>query len=584
MAALGARLDAHARADGVGVGLRARHYRDFLEERPAVPWLEVHTENFLDEGGWDSHVLTTLRKDYPISLHGVGLGLGSLNGFSEAHMARVHAVVRRLEPCFVSEHLCWTATAHARLPDLLPLALDRFMLDLLCERIDRVQSSLGRRLLVENVSTYLRFHADAMSEAECLSELVRRTGCGLLLDVNNLYVNQRNHAEDALRAMAALPPGSVEEIHLAGHLETGQAVIDHHGAAVAPEVWALYRAALRRFGPVPTLIEWDTDVPALDVLLGEAGKAAAIMREPAPVESGPAAGAAGHAPRIERIGSGAAAVPGTNAGPATALSAREADRPTAMMADLQSRFAQALADGDADGAGTLGVHPRSGLSLYRGNVNAAWERALASAFPVLRQLVGDEYFSGLARAYGRAVPMDDPDLNRFGAGLADFLTDFPGAAAYPYFPAMARLEWHIHRSHYASAPPRLTREALARLAPAQLDGLVLSLHPTVALFDSDWQVVSLWRAHQPSAEQDFPAEMAGREWALVARPAWHAFARAISRGEWSLLTAIQRGGSFGAAIEAALHADPEFDLAGSLQRILDLGVLNAPEWTVPLDA
>jgi uncharacterized protein len=267
---------AMASGPGVGVGLRAPHYRQFLEQRPEAGWLEVHTENFLDQSGWDWHVLSQVRAHYPVSLHGVGLGLGSARGFSEAHLARVRDLVERVEPFLVSEHLCWGAVHDRQLNDLLPLALNGEALDLLCERVERVQDALRRRLLLENVSTYVRFKADAMSEAQFMAALARRTGCGLLLDINNLYVNQCNHGEDALAAIAAIAPGSVGEFHLAGHLVTPDAVVDHHGDTVAEPVWDLYRAALARFGRQPTLIEWDTAIPALEVLLGEAAKAQAI--------------------------------------------------------------------------------------------------------------------------------------------------------------------------------------------------------------------------------------------------------------------------------------------------------------------
>jgi uncharacterized protein (UPF0276 family) len=184
----------------------------------------------------------------------------------------VRALVERVQPALVSEHLCWSAVADRQLNDLLPVTLDHAALDLLSARVQQVQDVLKRQILLENVSTYLRYRHDAMSEAEFLAELVARTGCALLLDVNNLYVNQCNHGEDALAAMAA-QPGTVGEIHLAGHLVTPQAVIDHHGAPVSAEVWQLYQHALQRFGAVPTLIEWDTDVPPLEVLLADAAKA-----------------------------------------------------------------------------------------------------------------------------------------------------------------------------------------------------------------------------------------------------------------------------------------------------------------------
>jgi uncharacterized protein (UPF0276 family) len=254
---------------GVGIGLRAPHYRTFLNERPRVDWLEVHTENFFDAGSWESHVLDTLRQDYPISLHGVGLGIGSAAGFSPRHLQRVCETVQRVEPMLISEHLCWGAVTDRHMNDLLPLPLTHDALQLVSERVDCVQQSLGRQLLLENVSTYLRFRSDAMTEAEFLAALVARTGCGVLLDINNLYVNQHNHDEDAVAAIAMLATGCVGEFHLAGHLLSGALLIDHHGARVAPAVWDLYEHAVSRYGPVSTLIEWDTDVPDLSVLLDE---------------------------------------------------------------------------------------------------------------------------------------------------------------------------------------------------------------------------------------------------------------------------------------------------------------------------
>jgi uncharacterized protein (UPF0276 family) len=272
---------ASGKALGVGIGLRAPHYRAFLARRPApdAGWIEVHTENYLARSGRDWDVLQTLRGDYPLSLHGVGLGLGSVHGFSDEHLARVRELVRALDPALVSEHLSWGALRGRQLNDLLPLQMDRAALDLLAARIGRVQDALARPILVENVSRYLRFRGDTMSEAEFLAALVRRTGCGVLLDVNNLYVNQHNHGEDALAAIAALAPSSVGEIHLGGHLVTAHGLVDHHGDRVAAAVWALYRAALARFGQVPALVEWDTDLPDLEVLLEEARTARRIAAE-----------------------------------------------------------------------------------------------------------------------------------------------------------------------------------------------------------------------------------------------------------------------------------------------------------------
>jgi uncharacterized protein (UPF0276 family) len=256
--------------------LRARHYGDFLGARPAIGWVEVHSENYFGAGGYDRHVLERVRRDYSVSLHGVGLGLGSATDFSATHLARLADVAGWIEPVFVSEHLCWGAAGGHYFNDLLPLPYSREALALMARRVELVQDALRRRILVENISAYVEPEGGEMPEGEFLAELARRTGCGVLLDVNNLYVNQRNLGHAALAQMEELH--CIEEIHLAGYLVRGELLIDHHGDRVAEEVWRLYEAALERFGPVPTLIEWDTDIPALDVLLGEAATADARMK------------------------------------------------------------------------------------------------------------------------------------------------------------------------------------------------------------------------------------------------------------------------------------------------------------------
>jgi uncharacterized protein (UPF0276 family) len=266
---------------GAGIGLRAPHYQDFLGgARPAAGWLEVHSENFFGAGGRDRRALERLRRDYPVSLHGVGLGLGSAQGYAEAHEAKLRALVDWVEPAFVSEHLAWGALAERHINDLLPLPFTREALELVAGRVARLQDRLGRRILVENVTAYLEIAPGEMSEGEFLATLARRTGCGLLLDVNNLHVNQVNIGRDPLAVMEALDAQSVEEIHLAGFFAGERGLIDTHGAHVAEPVWRLYDAALARFGPVPTLIEWDTDIPSLEVLLDEAAKAQSRMEAP----------------------------------------------------------------------------------------------------------------------------------------------------------------------------------------------------------------------------------------------------------------------------------------------------------------
>ena len=519
---------------GAGIGLRVPHYRQLLEQRPAIGWLEVHTENYLARSGWDWHVLQTLRRDYPLSLHGVGLGLGSSRGFSEEHFERVRQLADAVQPALVSEHLSWGALHERQLNDLLPLRLDGAALDLVAARVERVQAVLKRRILVENVSTYLRFAGDAMSEAEFLAALARRTGCGILLDVNNLYVNQCNHGEDALAALDALSglaPGTIGELHLGGHLVTELAVIDHHGDRIAPPVWTLYREALARFGAVPALVEWDTDVPALEVLLDEARKAEQI--------------AAGTVPAVS-IDAPVVVQPATL--PAALHAAQSADD----LAELQEDFGAAL----ADGRHVTRLAPRlkgdpARLGIYRGNLASAWRRALANAYPMLRKQLGDAAFDALARAYGRAHPAQDPDLNRFGAGLAGFLDDVPGDAARPWLPDLARLEWAVHEAWYAPDAPAPAEggplAVMASLGPEEFGASRAVLHPSLRLHASRWAVAAMWLAGDAGA----PHKLEQQGYALVLRPRWEVSVRELGAAEHAALARLAKGESFGAAFDAA---------------------------------
>lgn len=269
----------HISPSRAGIGLRTPHYQAMLQTRPPVSFLEVHSENFFGDGGQPLRYLTRFREDYPVSSHGVGLSLGSADPVNPVHLQKLKRLVDLIEPTLVSEHLCWVGVDGRYLNDLLPLPYTEESLAHVVDQVDRVQCYLGRRILVENVSSYLQFVESTIPEWEFVREVARRAGCGILLDVNNIHVNAVNHGFDAYTFIDAIEPGSVGEIHLAGFQDTGELLIDTHGDLVSDPVWQLYRHALARLGPVPTLIEWDIDIPPLEVLLGEAAKADRMLAE-----------------------------------------------------------------------------------------------------------------------------------------------------------------------------------------------------------------------------------------------------------------------------------------------------------------
>lgn len=265
-----------------GVGLKPEHYRDVLDDFPDIGWFEVHPENYMGAGGWPHHVLERVRDRYPLSLHGVGLSIGGAGPLDRRHLERLAELERRYKPSLVSEHLAWSTHEGHFLNDLLPLPYKAETLARVVEHVDEVQQTLGRRVLIENPATYVTFSSSDMPEVEFLAELSRRARCGLLLDCNNVYVSAINHRFDAAAYIDAFPIEHVAEIHLAGYAEAtdddgSPLLIDAHDRAVRDVVWDLYAKLIARAGAVPTLIEWDNDVPAWRTLYGEAMKAERLL-------------------------------------------------------------------------------------------------------------------------------------------------------------------------------------------------------------------------------------------------------------------------------------------------------------------
>ena len=265
--------------EGAGIGLRSRHYREILDTRPPIPWFEVLSENYFGAGGLPIYHLESIREHYPVTLHGVGMSLGSADPLNFDYLARLKELAERIEPAYISDHLAWISIDGRHVHDLLPLPYTQEALAHFADRVVQVQDYLGRRLLIENPSSYMVYNIADMTEWEFLRELVARADCDLLFDVNNVYVSGRNHGFDPVEYLHALPADRVREIHLAGYEEHDDYLFDTHGYRVHPPVWDLYRETIRRLGPVPTLIEWDNDIPAFEVLADEAGKAQKVLTD-----------------------------------------------------------------------------------------------------------------------------------------------------------------------------------------------------------------------------------------------------------------------------------------------------------------
>lgn len=268
---------------GHGIGLRPKHYGQMLEGKPPVEWLEVISENFMARGGRPIAVLEKVRGDVPVVLHGVSLSIGSTDPLSKPYLANLKALVERIEPAWVSDHLSWGTRGGHYVHDLLPIPYTEETLEHVVARVGVVQDVLHRQILLENPSSYVAFRSSTINEWDFLSEVARRADCGILLDVNNIYVSARNHGFDPLRYLDAIPGDRIGQIHLAGHSDKGKYLLDTHDHPVTDPVWELYRETVRRFGRISTLIEWDDHIPELEVLVAESRRAAATETEVANV-------------------------------------------------------------------------------------------------------------------------------------------------------------------------------------------------------------------------------------------------------------------------------------------------------------
>ena len=484
---------------GSGIGLRAPHYREFLERSPPVAWLEVHSENFFGDGGFDLHVLTKVRERYPVSLHGVGLSLGSADSGTDAdarfadHLDRLLRLARRIEPALISEHLCWGAVGGRHFNELLPLPYTEAALARVATRVERTQEALGRPILVENVSTYLQFRASEMSDLEMLATLAARTGCGVLLDVNNLHVNAINHGFDAVAALGGLPVGCVGEIHLAGHLVTDECLIDDHGSRVAAPVWALYERALSRFGAVPTLIEWDTDIPALSVLEDEAA-------------------ASRPAPRARRP-------------------ARFRMRD---LLNLQQAFASALTAASVETAEVAifeGEAARSGGACRSIGATCRAMRSGRCAMPFRSSSESSApNISTRSRASTRPRRRRSPAIS-----IAPASTSRRSSTI-----SRRRRSCRICRMSRISSGPRSARTTRPIRLPSPSSGSLRSpriasrpsfvLHPACAIIQSRWPLARLWEVHQRDFAGEFSVDFDVAPAAvLVHRPQFRAMVRALAK-------------------------------------------------------
>jgi uncharacterized protein (UPF0276 family) len=526
---------------GFGIGLRPKHYPALeaaLDGREAgsggvldrIDWFEVISENYFGAGGNPRRMLNKIRQRFPVVLHGVTLSLGSTDPLDQRYLDRLATLAQEIEPAFVSDHLCWGGVGGRRAHDLLPLPFSEEALDLVSARIGQVQDQLRRPFVVENVSSYVSFAASTMPEWEFLGELCARTGCKLLLDVNNVFVSAHNHGFDAATFITSLPAGAVAQIHLAGHSTRGQLLLDTHDHAIREEVWQLYQLAITAHGPTPTLIEWDDQIPALDEVVAESDRARtrSLTRVPVPVPVSLPVPVPDSSPPLRELQSRFFAL----------VTARE-DVPGALeRLALTPAAAEALSPGDArlDAVGRIGI--------YNDMYFLRLLDVLRDDFAALAAVLGEDDYRTLVADYLEAHPPRDHSLRDLGGALPAFVTTHHLLGQRPWLAELAAFEWARADVFDARDADALTLADVQAMPPDDIASLALRAVPGFRLVDVGHSVDETWR----SVDRDLDLVLPRPEplHLVVWRAGMDVVHRRAGAVERALLPSLIAGTTFGA--------------------------------------
>lgn len=563
---------------GFGLGLRTPHYADFLAAKQPLDWLEIITDNFLVDGGKPLVMLDRIRRDYPMAMHGVAMSIGAASGVDMDYLRKVKALADRIQPLWVSDHLCWTGPGPEQLHDLYPMPYTDEAARHVVAQIQRAQDVLQRQLVLENVSSYIDFKHNAASEWQFLAHIAQQADCLLLVDVNNIYVSSVNHGFDPLDYLNALPAHRVQQMHLAGHSDCGDYIVDTHDHPVVLAVWDLYAEACKRFGPVATMIERDDDIPPLQTLIDELHVARRIA-EPlwnlrADTNKARSTAEVGDA---RPVMASMLVTPQTPALPHVQRSIADyiLDKPFARLDAAGSSVAGLVRE-------RAGVDSAQRLGIYHNAYRVRLADVLADSFAKTCLYMGSDTFAEHATAFVVAHPPLARSLSRYGADLPAYL-----AHLYPDNPELhelAQLDWDL-RTRFDSADV----EALdAQTAQAAADegqapdwlGWQSPLHPSLVLRSIRTNVVQLWHAIDADAEVPPVQQWAEARFLAVWRKGLQPHFQSLDADEAAFLRCLQDGQSVDQAATAmsgtAALPDPQ-RLGGWLQAWLNDGVLRLQE-------
>ncbi len=534
------------RGTGFGLGLRTQHYADFLARKQPLDWLEIITDNYLIDGGKPLAVLDAIRRDYPVAMHGVAMSIGASQGVDVPYLQRVKALADRIEPLWVSDHLCWTGPGPEQLHDLYPLPYTDESARHVIAQIRHAQDVLGRRLVLENVSSYVRYRQDSASEWQFLAHIAEEADCLLLVDVNNIYVSSVNHGFDPLTYLQALSAHRVQQIHLAGHSDNGDHIIDTHDYPVAQPVWDLYAQACQRFGAVAAMIERDDHIPPLADLLDELATARRIAAETLASPEPATAAVMPLAPAVDPL-------------PLAAVQRHFADQV------LAGALPQATPDDPVTGR----------LPIYHHAYRARLAEVLADTYAKTFLYMGSDSFDVHARAFAVAHPPQTRSLNRYGEGLVEALrVQYPDN---PELHELAQLDWDLRtRFDSADVPTLETAAAQASVTWTTRPGV---LHPSALLRTITTNVVGVWKAIHTDDDVPEAVALSAPATLLVWRKGHQPHFRTLDTAESAWVQAMHAGASVHDACAALLGSglwkgDPTV-LGGWLAQLLDDGLVQA---------
>ncbi len=551
---------------GCGVGLRSEHYPAVIGPYPPMDFFEAVSENYMNTGGRPLDMLEKVCERYPVALHGVALSIGSTDPLNPHYLSRLKNLVERIQPAIVSDHLCWSGVGGEYLHDLLPLPLTEESIQHVSERVGQVQDYLRRPILLENVSTYVTFQHSVIPEWEFLAEVALRSGCGILLDINNIYVNSVNHGFDPSVYLRHIPPAKVGQFHLAGHTPMGKYIFDTHSARVTEKVWQLYEEALKLYGQVSTLIEWDEEIPSFAELCCEADKARVFYRQ---ADSGiPQAGFWQKEMRLK---------------PSVAM-----DGAGNSLSNIQHMMKSVVQPFGADLLPENLLNPQGGdpgkerMSVYAGGYLARTHSALSETYEAIEQFLGKEPFCKLAEEYAGFGPSTEYDMAKIGARMESFLRKDALAVENPFLVDLAVFEWRVNLAFHAFDQKPLSAEALQSVAPDDWEKIKLVFQPSVFLVESEWPILELWNARLgEKGMTSRPERQQKPQLLLISRHEKRIRTEVLTRAQYGLLQGLLAGKTLGEVCDELAVFEEDIPLQTWFAAWLHDGLLQRIEISQP---